>query len=100
MFAEGKEVRVNPGYVFNQQKMWFESLLSCPTIFIIGVRVHQVDEHIWTKIAQSKAHVHYYGFKSDEIEFNDWKEKFNRKNATFHLSDFTQAVPHISRVMK
>ena len=98
MYAEGKEVRVSPNYVAYQQEMWFQSLKKCPTIFIIGVRVHQADEHIWTMIAKSKAQVHYYGLPVDLEAFDSWKEKHNKKNATFHLANFAQAVPHILRI--
>ncbi|WP_256849918.1 hypothetical protein [Pantoea sp. Fr-CA_6] len=100
LFAEGKPIRTSPQYVSKQQMMWFESLTKCSKLFIIGVRVHQIDEHIWTKIAKSNAIVHYYGFPSDEPEFNDWKNKFNRKDATFHLSDFTKAISHIEKLAK
>lgn len=98
VFAEGKAVRVSPEYVHRQQQMWFDSLSSCSKIFIVGVRVHQVDEHIWTRISKSKAHVHDYGFPSDKDEFIEWKSNFGRKNATFHLLDFAKAIPHISRI--
>jgi len=98
MFAEGKQVRVCPDYIERQQQYWKESLKRVSKIFIIGVRVHQVDEHIWKEIAESKASVYYFGFEPDEIEFDTWKNDTGKKNAFFRLSDFTKAIGSIRKL--
>lgn len=95
MYAEGKSVRVCPQFVASQQGMWKESLQSTSKIFIVGVRVHQADDHIWKAIAESKAQIHYFGFEKDEPDFIKWKQDHGLTNAYFHLSDFTDSVNRI-----
>lgn len=92
MFAEGKAVRVSPDFVQIQYRMWKEQVNKSSSIFIIGVRVHEVDEHIWSILGNSKAKVTYFGFDSDEAEFKQWKINNNKNNAYFYNSDFKNSV--------
>ncbi|MDO6406248.1 hypothetical protein [Pantoea phytobeneficialis] len=100
MYAEGKAIKVCPRYIQKQQQMWNETLTSTSKIFIIGVRVHQADVHIWKMIADSKAEVHYFGRQSDENEFNAWKNEYNRKNTFFWKLDFADAVNTIKNLTR
>ena len=97
MFAEGKKVKVCPEFVEEQKKQWTKAVISSKNIFIIGVRVHQVDEHIWGAIGKTEAEVHYYGLENDRVEFNEWKQQHNKRNAFFHESDFSISVSDIKR---
>jgi hypothetical protein len=98
MYAEGKSVRVSPDYVLHQQTMWENSLTSSSKVFIIGVRVHLADKHIWEKLASCKAQIHYFGMDNDEPEFNEWKNKFNVKKGFFYKSNFELAVNIINNL--
>lgn len=100
MYAEGKAVKVSPNYVTNQLEMWNASINSSSKIFIIGVKVHPADEHIWQKIGESKADVFYFGFESDEQEFIKWKQASGKGNAYFMNSNFSNAVDIIKRLAK
>jgi hypothetical protein len=100
MYAEGKSVRVSPGYVLHQQEMWENSLNSTSKVFIVGVRVHLADKHIWDKLASCKAQIHYFGLSNDEPGFNEWKRKYNIKNGFFYNSNFENAVNTISNLAK
>lgn len=95
MYAEGKTVKVCPEYIRYHQKVWCESLKTSSKIFIIGVRVNQVDTHIWTEIANSNTSVYYFGFQPDEDEFIKWKNYHKKDNAFFFLCNFDEAIDKI-----
>lgn len=92
MFAEGKAVRISPDYVQNQYEMWKEQVNKSSNIFVVGVRVHEIDKHIWSILGNSKAKVTYFGFDNDRAEFSQWKMNNNKKNAYFYNSDFEKSV--------
>lgn len=92
MFAVGKAVKICPDYVENQYKMWKEQVIKASKIFIVGVRVHEVDEHIWGLLGKSKASVTYFGFDGDKSEFDQWKNNHNKNNAYFYKSDFKNSL--------
>lgn len=100
MFAEGKSVRVSPEFVDQQYSMWKSAVEKASKIFVIGVRVHEVDEHIWNVFGQSKAWFAYFGFNGDKPEFNDWKNRHNKKNAYFYENDFKSSVEIIKNRTK
>ncbi|MBP2197241.1 hypothetical protein [Pantoea cypripedii] len=96
MYAEGKKVTVCPDYVSAQQEMWNESINETSKIFIIGVRVHQADKHIWQNIGESESDIYYFGAsKADEEEFVAWKDAYRKKNAYFRLCLFPEAIDAI-----
>jgi hypothetical protein len=97
MFAVGKAVKISPDFVEHQYEMWVEQVKKSSMIFIIGVRVHEVDEHIWSLIGKAKAIVIYFGFDCDKTEFHQWKTKQNKKNAYFFKSNFEDSVPVIKK---
>lgn len=100
MFAVGKKVKISPDYVEKQYDMWAEQVSKASKIFVVGVRVHEVDEHIWSLLGKTKGKVSYFGFDSDKPEFERWKENHNKKNAYFFKSDFKDAVKMIERMYK
>lgn len=100
MFAQGKSVRVSPEFVDQQYSMWKTAVEKASKIYVIGVRVHEVDEHIWSVFGKSKAWFTYFGFNADKPEFNDWKNRHNKKNAYFYRNDFKSSVGIIRNRMK
>lgn len=97
MFAHGKPVSVNPKLIKEQYDMWLTELNKASKVFIIGVRVHEVDEHIWGRIGEVDSEVFYFGFPSDRIEFDQWLVKLKNKNKHFIESDFNSAVEFIQK---
>ncbi|WP_220384476.1 hypothetical protein, partial [Klebsiella pneumoniae] len=91
---------VSPYFVQNQYKMWCESVNLASTIFIIGVRVHLADKHIWDVIGSSTADIHYFGFKSDREMFDVWASSYSRNNLFFHENNFSEAVQIIPQIIK
>ncbi len=99
MYAEGKPVRVCPDYVQKQQRMWAQAVATATKICIAGARIHPPDTHIWEPISATKADVFYFGLRSDRKSFDEWKETSGKKNACFIESDFSAALPELSRIV-
>jgi len=100
MFAVGKKIKISPDYVEQQYEIWKAQILKSSKIFVVGVRVHEVDYHIWGVLGKVKAKVVYFGFESDRAEFEQWKKNSNKKNAYFINSDFKNSVKTIKRMCK
>ncbi|MEC4090156.1 hypothetical protein [Pseudoalteromonas rubra] len=97
MFAAGKKAKVCPSFIKKQYTQWKEHVTKSSKIFIVGVRVHEVDTHIWSVLGKVKGSVTYFGFEKDKIEFNQWKENHKKKNAYFVESDFLNSVEVIKQ---
>ncbi|HCL6649668.1 TPA: hypothetical protein R4079_003862 [Raoultella ornithinolytica] len=95
MFLEGKNVRVSPFFVKEQYRMWCDSVLNASKVFIIGVRVHLVDTHIWGILGRTTADINYFGFPADKSDFSSWKISSKKQNAYFHQSDFSSSINKI-----
>lgn len=100
MFAVGKNVNISPDFVDNQYEMWKKQVIKSSKIFVVGVRVHEIDEHIWGVLGKSKAKIAYFGFDDDKAEFEKWKSNHNKKNAYFFKSDFKSSVQKIKRMCR
>lgn len=92
MYAEGKPVKISPDYIENQQAKWIESLKSAKNVFIVGVRVHPIDQHIWGELAKTEANVIYFGFLADRSSFSEWKASSSKKNSFFIEADFRNSI--------
>lgn len=93
MYAEGKQVKVCPEWVAQQQNLWSAAIARATNVFIVGVKVHQADLHIWDAIGRCTARVVYYGYSDqDRAEFADWKNFYSRKSAFFVQADFENSV--------
>jgi hypothetical protein len=64
MFARGKQIKSCPKFVERQQAEWRNLIPRASRIFVSGVRVHIVDEHIWTVLGKARAPVVVYGLGS------------------------------------
>lgn len=101
MFAVGKAVRMCPSWVATQHSFWLESLKRATTVFIVGVRVHPVDEHIWNALATCRADVVYFGVTdNDLVEFEDWKSNTKKRNVRFQKADFLKSVSFMRKAHK
>jgi hypothetical protein len=95
MYAEGKQVKISPDFVEKQQQQWIDSAKSAKHVFVVGVRVNTIDEHIWGTLAKTKANVTYFGFPNDRKSFDEWKTASNKKKACFVQSDFFQSINYM-----
>lgn len=92
MYAKGKRVLISPSFIDDQLKAWNRAANEADFIFIVGVKVHLVDEHVWKVISSSEATVAYFGFESDKPAFMDWLNESGKKDAFFHQADFKSAI--------
>lgn len=101
MYAVGKAIKISPDYVKEQQRMWARSVNAAQQVFVVGVRIHPVDEHIWGVLSKTKANVTYFGLSTSDFQsFTKWKEKSEKKNVYFVKSDFADCINIIqSRIM-
>jgi hypothetical protein len=101
MHAEGKEKKVCPSYVNDQQKQWTEAVLEAKKVAVIGTRIYPLDEHVWGTLSTTQADVYYYGVSElDREEFDKWKVNVGRKNIYFIKANFAEAVDLVAKVMK
>lgn len=94
LYAPSKRVLFCPAFIEAQRQGWLSALRSAARIYVIGLRVHPVDDHIWGALARSKAPLYYAA--PDHGAFTKWaREKGRRK--TFVLADsFKAAIPLIA----
>lgn len=97
LYTEGKAVKVSPSYVNDQLRQWEHAIASASQIFLIGVRVHLADKHIWERFGKSQAEVFYFGLDSDRKEFDEWNESNTKDNIHFVESDFFGSVSIIKK---
>jgi hypothetical protein len=93
IYSPEKQVLHSPEYVKQQQREWQRSLREASRIYVIGMRVHLVDEHIWGELAKVKVPVYYVG--RQEEAFYNWAKDVGLKHAKVVASSFEEALPHI-----
>ena len=94
MYHPSKRVLYCRSFVQHQQAAFLSSIHSASRIYVVGLRVHTIDEHIWQPLASSKAPLCYVGREPDQ--FRAWAEKSHRRSAFSIAPSFSQAVPVIA----
>lgn len=97
MYAEGKAVKVSPDYVEHQQALWKAAVGAASQIFVVGVRVHNADLHVWGELAKANAPLTYFGQRWDRAPYEDWKTVNRRKQAYFIEASFEECISFIGR---
>lgn len=94
MYHQSKRVLYCNAFVKSQQDAFLSSVKSASRIYLIGIRVHAVDEHIWQPLAAAKSPLYYVGREPEE--FYRWARE-NRRKAAFSIADsFSEALPTIA----
>jgi hypothetical protein len=96
IYSPAKQVLFCPGLVKFQQAEWARSIREASRLYIIGMRVHTVDDHIWGEIAKVKVPVYYVGRQKDT--FDDWAKSVGLKHGKAVASSFEEALPHIEAI--
>ena len=92
MYAEGKAVKISPDYVERQQELWKAAVRTASRIFVVGVRVHNADAHVWGELAKARAPVTYFGRELDREPYEEWKKASSNKHAYFIEATFDQCI--------
>lgn len=95
MYHPSKRVLYCPDFVRHQHEQFAQAISDAARIFVIGLRVHPVDTHIWEPLAESRCPLYYVG-QEPEV-FSDWASKSNRDRAFPVASSFADALPVIER---
>lgn len=94
MYSPSKRVLYGKNFVDAQQQSWLHALSQASRIYVIGLRVHLVDGHIWGPLAKARAPIHYVGREPDA--FTAWADNANRKAAYVLANSFEDALPGIA----
>ncbi|WP_428312001.1 hypothetical protein [Hydrocarboniphaga sp.] len=94
MYHSKKRVLYSSAFVKAQQDLFLASIKSASRIYLIGLRVHAIDEHIWQPLGQAKSPLFYVG--REPVEFRNWAKDNSRKNAFVIAHSFAEALPIIS----
>ena len=93
MYHPSKRVLYCRSFVQHQQAAYLSSVKSASRIYVIGLRVHAVDEHIWQPLASVRTPLFYVG--REPGHFTDWAKQNNRKSAFSIAASFAEALPTI-----
>lgn len=97
MYAEGKAVKISSDYVERQQALWKAGVGSASRIFVVGVRVHNADVHVWGELAKTRAPVTYFGLEWDKQPYEQWTADNRKRNAYFIEANFDECIAFIGR---
>lgn len=94
MYSPSKRVLYCPAFVTAQQEAWLSATRTASRLFVIGVRVHPTDEHVWGALAGSRAPLYYVGREPED--FQEWAATCGRNNAFVLAGSFSEALPAIA----
>ncbi|MDD1138595.1 hypothetical protein M5G22_13660 [Pseudomonas sp. TNT2022 ID233] len=94
LYSPAKQVLYCSDFINQIQQWWLEALSKASRIYVIGLRVHLVDEHIWGPLASAVAPIHYVGREPEDFEA--WAKNTNRKSAYVLADSFEAAIPKIA----
>lgn len=98
MYSPTKRVLFARSFVEAQQASWQKALSNTARVFLIGLRVHTVDEHIWGPLAESSAPIFYVGKEPDA--FLNWANR-NRLGRSYVLAEtFEDALKPIAHNLR
>lgn len=94
MYSPAKQVLYCRSFIHAQQQAWLSALKQVSRIYVIGLRVHTVDQHIWKPLASAKASLYYVG-REPEV-FATWANANKRRRAYVLAHTFADAIHHIA----
>lgn len=95
MYSPDKRVLYCKRFVEQQQEAWRNAVDKASSLYIIGLKVHAIDDHIWGILAKSKCTKYYIGGEPEE--FLEWAKNAGAKNCYAIASRFNEALPTIAR---
>lgn len=95
MYSPDKRVLYCRSFVEQQQAMWRAEVKKAKRVYIIGLKVHPVDEHIWGVLASSSCKKYYVGGEPEEFE--KWASDTSATNCYTIASTFEASLPVIAK---
>lgn len=97
IYSPSKGLPYGREFVTRQQAEFHSALRQVSRVFVVGLRVHPVDEHIWEPLAASS--VPLYCVDPDREAFEEWLRKSGRRNGYYLARTFEQSIPLIAHVL-
>ncbi len=94
MYHPTKRVIYCQAFVETQQQAFDAALKQVARVYVIGLRIHTVDEHIWKPLAASKAKLYYVGREPEDFE--SWVRNNERRAAYSLANSFEDGIRHIA----
>jgi len=95
MYSPDKRVLYCRSFVEEQQKAWVSEVKKAKRVYIIGLKVHPVDKHIWSVLASSNCNKYYVGGESGE--FLDLAANVGVENCYTIAETFKASLPVIAK---
>lgn len=92
-YAPGKPVMFSKNVIKEHYSDYHTAIRLAEKIYIIGVAVNRLDEHIWKPLAKTNASIVYFG--RDLSEFDKWAVDEQVKSATSVNGYFSEAVDYL-----
>jgi len=94
MYEPSKKVITSPDFVENQKELWKQCLKNSKLLIFVGLRVHEIDDHIWGEAARNAPDkVCYVG--GEKKQFENWAKISKIKKYKCLGSTFTGALSGI-----
>lgn len=90
MYHPSKRVLFCRRFVQQQQAIFHSAIKQAARIYLVGLRVHPVDEHIWQPLSKSRCPLFYVG-QEPQI-FLSWALEHRRSKAFHIASTFAEAL--------
>jgi hypothetical protein len=97
MYSPKKTRLFDGDFVGDQYSSWVDSLSACEKVFIVGLRVHLVDKHIWDLLAVTTSQIYYVG--SQKEVFEEWAMENGRSGDVVISGRFDGALEEIFSAM-
>jgi hypothetical protein len=94
MYSPSKRVLFCRSFIQGQQQALNTAIKNASRIYVVGLRVHAVDEHIWGPLAESEGNLYYVGREPEE--FISWHTSVKRRQAYALCQSFAEALPYIA----
>lgn len=95
MYSPAKQVLFCREFVEAQLQAWKTALSYVSRIYVIGLRVHTVDDHIWGELAKAKAPIYYVGREPEQ--FLEWARSVGHRSNFVLTDSFKAAIPMIAQ---
>jgi hypothetical protein len=96
MYSSSKRILYCPGFIGQQRSAWIDATAVASAVYVIGLRVHPVDTHVWEPLARTRAPVYYVGRHPDEFFAWSTNARKGRRRSYVLADSFQTSLPRIA----
>jgi hypothetical protein len=97
MFAVGKPSQISPHVFAGYQSKWAELINRAKKVFVIGVRPHLIDSHVWGPLGNTDAELFFVGSLN---EYTGWLPDRRARPTNYVGPTFREALDVLSRELR